>query len=56
MRIAHEYRGQHDLHDTSLEDSVVKKMLYWVIVFLAFVSVICIGIIVVHWSITSRIW
>jgi len=54
MRIAQEYRRQ-ELPERSVPDSTVKQWLYWIIVFLAFISVVCIGVIIVHWSITDQV-
>jgi len=54
MRITHEHqpsRVSDSFDNTAIN---MKKILYWVLVFLALISVICIGIIVIHWSINWR--
>jgi hypothetical protein len=56
MRIAHDYRGHREMPEKSVQDSFIKQALYWVIVFLALISVICIGIILLHWTINSRVF
>jgi len=56
MRIAQEY-SRHEMPERTVQDSTMKQWLYWIIVFLAFISVVCIGIIIVHWSVTDQlIW
>jgi hypothetical protein len=54
MSIAHDYRQEHDLPHKAVEDSVMKRLIYWIIVILAFISVIAIGILIIHWSVTNQ--
>jgi hypothetical protein len=49
MRIAHEHR-RDDISDRSVSDSAMKQVIYWIIVFLALASIVCIGMIAIHWS------
>jgi hypothetical protein len=54
MRITHEHEPAHipDAFDNA--GTSMKKILYWILVFLALICVVCIGIIVIHWSINWR--
>ena len=54
MRITQEHQPSRisDVFDNA--DTTMKKILYWIMVFLAFICVICIGIIVIHWSINIQ--
>jgi hypothetical protein len=54
MSLTHDYGQEQDLPHKAVEDSVMKRLIYWIIVILAFISVICIGVIVIHWAITNQ--
>jgi len=54
MRITHEHQPSRVSNDFDNADTGMKKILYWILVFLAFVCVICFGIIAIHWSINWR--
>jgi hypothetical protein len=54
MRIAHEHQPSGVSDEFENADTTMKKILYWIMVFLGLISVICIGIIIIHWSINLR--
>ena len=53
MGLTHDHK-KTDIADNSISDRSMKQVLYWIIVFLAFICVICLGVILIHWSVTTK--
>jgi hypothetical protein len=56
MRLAHNHRPESLSDAPDVSDSTMKKAIYWIIVFLALISVVCLGIIIIHWSINTTLF